>query len=661
MDKSGPSLIARALRRGDPPGTASLARGFRLGGWLVRPDLCMLEKDGQRTALEPKTMGVLLCLAEHAPGVVTREQFIDEVWNGRVVSDEVLSRAISLLRAQFADDAAEPRFIRTVPRVGYALVATVAGAGSPAPVPARVFTRRRFPIVAGAAGLVAALGLLSWLATRNGGPSGDANGPAGPVRLAVLPLEYLGTAQQDRYMADGLTEELTVSLSRVKGLRVVARNSSRAFGDRDADLGEVARRLGTTHLVTGSVRADGNRLRVTVHLSDSGSGTEMWAESYDRDLGDLFAVQGEIAAAVTRALRERLPAMPADPAAAAAQAALMQAPASADAYRWFLQGRQQLARRGDDGIRAAIALLEDSVAADPAFLRAQLALAYAHSLLANVAPAEAATALARADQVLATVARQTAMSGEIHAVRAALELERNRWMEAADAFRAALQATPDDTELRLLHSQMLGATGQRQAALDEARLALANDPLSPAVNLRLAVLLLWADQESEAARYLKVARDLGLAASAAPELSMLLQTRARRFDELRDALLQVQRRRGQASDWVPAVVAAIEDPRHGAAAGAAIDRAATARQLDELMHLGALVLVRQHGRALRLLQSRPTLRTLELEFLWSREAAHLRQQPGFSLVVTRFGLAAFWDQAGWPPECARAGESIRCS
>ncbi len=651
MDKSGTSHIARALGSNDSTGRPWLARGFRLGGWLVRPDLCTLQNAGQSVQLEPKTMGVLLCLAQHAPGVVTREQFINEVWNGRVVSDEVLSRAVSLLRSQFADDANEPRFIRTIPRVGYALVAAVEALELPIPV-----RHRRLAQGFGIAGVAVALGLAAWLVMRNGGQEGDAAGHAGPLRLAVLPLEYLGTAPDDRYIADGLTEELTVNLSHVNGLRVVARNSTQNLNSRDADLGEIARVLGTTHVVTGSVRADGARLRVTMHLSDSESGTELWAESYDRGLGDLFGVQAEIAAAVTEALRTHLPAG-ADPGQGSLPSA---GPANADAYRLFLQGRQQLARRGEDGVRAAITLLEQSVAADPAFLRAQLALAFACSLLADMAPVEAQAALARADQALAVVARQTAMSTEVHAVRAALELQRNHWIEADEAFRAALGASPDDTELRLLYSQMLGATGQGVGAWKEARLALANDPLSPAANLRLAVLHLWADQDKEAERYLALSRELGLTPTAAPELPMMILVRQRKFDELQKSLVAVQRRRGQPDDWVPVTVSAIRDPGRGAAAGTAIERAAATGQLDELMQLGALVLTQQNERALKFLLSRATLRTRELEFLLSHEAAGLRQLPRFSEVVTRFRLDAFWDRFGWPSQCQRTAGSISC-
>ena len=656
MDKSGISHIARVLRGERSSGKPSLARGFRLGAWQVRPDLCSLEKDGRSVQLEPKTMGVLLCLAQHAPQVVTREQFIEEVWNGRMVTDEVLSRAISLLRSQLEDDPHEPRFVRTIPRVGYALLATVATTGTTQSAVAGEPGSRRWPWAVAALVLAAVAGLGGWWATRN---VGDA--PAGEVRLAVLPLASLGAESSDSVLADGLTEELTISLSHVKGLRVVARNSAMRFRSDDADLLEVARALRATHIVTGSVRAAGDRVRVNLHLADSATGTEIWAESYDRDFGDLFGVQADISMAVAQALRERLPQSGATSAESTPDF-VEASPANPDAYRLYLQGRQQLGRRGEDELRSAIVLLEKAIESDPAFLRAHLALAWACTLLANVAPAEAANAVARADRALAAVARETAMSGDVHAVRAWLELERNHWIEAETAFRTALISTPDDTEMRLLHSQMLGALGKRDAANAEAHQALVNDPLSPTVYLRLAVLRLWSDDEREAAQLLAQARELDLAPSASPEVAMLLYVRQQKFEQLEAALREAQRRRGQSDDWVPVTLSAIQDRARGDAAEAAMERAAGAGQIDGLMHFGALVLAHRHERALQWLLARPILRTRELEFaLASREAAGMRRLPAFGQVVTQFGLDLYWDRDGWPPQCERTADKIVCS
>src|SRR5262245_19755304 len=482
MDKSAPGRIARMLRRDASSGKPSLAHGFRMGSWTVRPERCRLETEGRSVQLEPKAMGVLLCLAGHAPQVVTREQFIEAVWNGRIVTDEVLSRAISLLRSVLEDDAQDPRYIRTVPRVGYALVAPVVALApllSEASGGARA--SRRGWAVAGAIAAVAAL-VAAWYGWA------QRTAPRAPVRLAVLPLASMG----DATLADGLTEDLTVSLARVSGIRVVARNSALRFKSGDADLAEAADALGARHLLTGSVRAADGRVRVSVHLAEAASGTEIWADSYDRAVGELFGVQASIAESVARALRRG------EPGLAAAEAP----PSNPESYRLYLQGRQQLARRGEEGLRQAKALLEQSTAMDPGFLRGQMALAWACTLLANAAPADTANAIACADRALASVARGTAMSGEVQAVEAWLQLERNHWIEAEAAFQEGLAATPDDTEMRLLHSQMLGALGQASAAENEAEQALANDPLSPAAILRQSVLALWRNDERAAAEQL---------------------------------------------------------------------------------------------------------------------------------------------------------------
>lgn len=477
---------------------------------------------------------------------------------------------------------------------------------------------------------------------------GDRTAPLGTVRLAVLPLAGKGDAS----LADGLTEDLTVSLARVPGIRVVARNSALRFKSGDADLAEAAEALGASHLLTGSVRTADGRIRVSIHLAEAESGTEIWAESYDRTVDQLFGLQAGIAQSVAQALERS------DLAVAGTEAP----PANAEAYRLYLQGRQQLARRGEEGLHRARALLEQSVAVDPGFLRAQMALAWACTLLVNAVPAETADAAACADRALASVARDTAMSGEVHAVKAWLELDRNHWIDAETAFREGLAATPDDTEMRLLHSQMLGALGQVSAAEMEAEQALANDPLSPAAILRQAVLALWRNDDRTAADLLAKARELDLAPSAAPEVPLLLHVRSGQLDALGETLRGVQLRRGQSDAWVGAAIAALRDPSKGAAAETALERAAQAKQIDGLLHFGALVLGQRHERALRWLAERPRLRTRELEFaLRAREAAGLRRLPGFGDVVARFGIDRYWDRYGWPGQCVRAGEAITCT
>ena len=651
MSKGGSSHIARALRGENPAGTPSLARGFRLGEWLVRPDLCLLEAGELRIQLEPKTMGVLLCLAEHAPQVVTREQFIEAVWDGRIVTDEVLSRAISLLRSELEDDAQDPRYIRTVPRVGYALLVPVEPLAADMAEDAAPRRRRGWFWIFAAAG-VAALAVLSWWLLARDEPV------AAAARLAVLPLASPG-GQADASLAEGLTDELTTSLARVPGLRVVARNSALKFRSDTADLAEAAGALGATHLLTGSLRSSGERLRLNVRLADASTETEIWAESYERDDDALFDVQADIARAVAGSLQGRRAGRLGP--TGSANLPLDSPPASPETYRLYLQGRQQMARRGEENLEAAIGLLKRAVAADPGFLRARFALAWASTLLANASPAHSEAAAILVDRELASVSRETTTSWETHAARAWREMERNDWVAAETAFAAALAAAPHETELRLLHSQMRGALGDADAASAEAHAALMDDPLSPAATLRVAVVRLWADDEAEAARNYAEAQEQGLSPNASPELPMLLYLRRGRMDQLGKALQAVQQRRGQSEDWVRPVISAIGAPARGAAAEAALERAAAAGQVDALLHFGALVLTGRNERALQWLLARPRLRTRELEFtLRAREAAGLRRLPGFGEVATRFGLDAYWDQFGWPAACARLEVTITC-
>jgi hypothetical protein len=142
---------------------------------------------------------------------------------------------------------------------------------------------------------------------------------------------------------------------------------------------------------------------------------------------------------------------------------------------------------------------------------------------------------------------------------------------------------------------------------------------------------------------------------------MLLFARGGEIDALEQALRELQRRRGLSDDWVPATITALRDPAKGAAAEAALERAAAAKQIDGLMFYGALVLSQRYDRALRWLLGRPRIRAQELEFtLLSREAAGLRRLPDFHRVVTRFGLDDYWDRYGWPAQCGRSAGVIAC-
>jgi TolB-like protein len=206
-------------------------------------------------------MDVLTFLARERNAPVTRSEFLKEVWQGRVVTDEVLSRCISQLRARLDDDPRAPRFIETLPKIGYRL-------------------------------LIAAIPL-------------DANAPQ-PPSIAVLPFVNMSPDRENGYFADGVSEELLNTLAAIPGVRVAARMSSSLFKGSSETPTAIGRILGMNYLIEGSVRRSGEHARIAVHLIVVETGCRLCSWTFDRVLGDTLAVQEEIARLVAGGVRREL-------------------------------------------------------------------------------------------------------------------------------------------------------------------------------------------------------------------------------------------------------------------------------------------------------------------------------------------------------------------
>ena len=230
--------------------------------WLedveVRLDSNEIVVEGTVVRLKPKAMQVLQCLVSASGRVLTNSEILDQVWSNLIVSASVLTEAIHELRRAFRDESRKPRFIQTVPRRGYRMVAEI-----------------RF--------------------STGGNP-----------RVAVLPFASLSDDPEDRYFCDGLAEELINGLGRIREVEVVARTSSFRLAESEVNRQRLAGKLNATHLVSGSLRRIANRIRVVAYLIDSDAETEVWSAVFDRLLGDLITVQDEIASSIARAIAPQL-------------------------------------------------------------------------------------------------------------------------------------------------------------------------------------------------------------------------------------------------------------------------------------------------------------------------------------------------------------------
>lgn len=265
---------------------------WRFAGFEFDPDGPGLVHDGKPVALEPQALHLLSVLIENRDRIVTREELVDIVWNGRAITDAALSTRIRSLRRVFGDDRNAQEFIKTYPRRGFQFVARIETA---APVYSNR-TRTRGAWMPAWLVILAAGAITFWLAFA---PSNlDAPKPPDRPTVAVMPLRDLSPEPQARYWSDGLTSDLVSHLSRFSELFVISSASTSAYGDARIEPSRIAAELGITYLVNGTVLQDSTRLRVSVELLNARRGELLWAESFDRAQTDIFELQHSVSRAI---------------------------------------------------------------------------------------------------------------------------------------------------------------------------------------------------------------------------------------------------------------------------------------------------------------------------------------------------------------------------
>ena len=270
---------------------------LRVGEWCVNPASGQISKAGETARLEERSMRLLLCLVDHPGEVVSIDDLLAHVWAGVAVSPDSVYQAVASLRRQLGDDAKQPTYIATVPRLGYRMVAAVgpweenpADSTAAAPPPKLALRKTAIVAVCLAAALTVTAAFLVKVASQ-------------PQKsIAVLPFLDLTDKMAHEIFADGMTEELIDKLSKVPGLRVPAPRTSFLLKGKKMPIAEVARTLGVAYVLDGSIRKSGPRLRVAARLIRADSGYVVWSDTYDRPWDNLLQVQDDIAGEVTKAL-----------------------------------------------------------------------------------------------------------------------------------------------------------------------------------------------------------------------------------------------------------------------------------------------------------------------------------------------------------------------
>ena len=664
-----------------------LERGFRIGRWDVYPLRNVVSRADASLRLESKAIQVLMVLARRPGEVVTRRDLLEEVWQDRPVSDEVLSRCVSLLRSTLGDDPKDPAYIQTIPRIGYRLIAAVSPLGEhrddaaaapaaaaplepsppeipqastpPTAEPARGTGRPGLYLLLAAAIIALVVILLSpylsWLGEGRHDPATPA--ATHDDAIAVLPFRNLSADPDDEYFADGLTDELISRLSDLAGLKVIARTTALAYKGSAEDAREVGRRLGVTHLVTGTVKISAARLRVTAQLVETGRGIEVSSQAYDATIADAFSVQRDVSAAIVDAL---LPTLQAHGGGAQRRSATTTP--DARAYLLLLRARHLIKRREAESIRRAINLLDEAIALDPGQAQLYLALAKAYAVLPYYSGEPKEAMFARAERIIEAGRSGGAPIGDAaEGIAAFIALGRWQWLAADESFRKALAAAPSDADLYQWRSEFYASVGRMDLSLTHAIRASELDALSPVVNDRLAVAYLWLDEDERAQRLFEDASLMGFGPSANPGAYLISLLRAGHYERAGRLLHSIQAMLGGPTDWIEPLLAAQANPALRPGAVTALEQATATGGVEPRFLFGAWVYLDERERAMELAgQMLAARRPFDVEFLFARETGPLRGHPRFGELLATLGIDRYWDAAGWPAWCRRASAAISC-
>ncbi len=472
------------------PQSVERSHVLRFGAFQLDLRSAELSRDGIRFQLQEQPFELLKLLLERPGEVVTRQELRERLWPDRFVDFEhSLNAAVKRLREALDDPAEKPGFIETLPRRGYRFIAPVSdGAGTvpeltkPSATPAR-----RVSIVAltllGSLALAAGYFSLSRLASRP---------PEGRVLLAVLPFENMSRDPNQDYFSEGMTEEMMTRLGSLNPQRlgVISRTSALAYKRQGRPIEQLARELGVAYVLEGSVRQSGDQLRITARLIRTRDQSEVWAEQYERSVGEVLAIQGDVAQSVARAIHVTLTPQEQTRLAAARTIA-------PEAYAAYLRGLHQVNRYTDESPERALQEFEKAIALEPDYAPAYSGLSTTYAMLGNMPVRPPNEVYPKARTAVERALQLDPGLSEAHAARAWIHLL-YEWNPPAaiDGFRRAIAINPQGGAQHG-HAMALSALSRFDEAIAEIELARSLEPFSALVNGDVCLIYYFARRYDE--------------------------------------------------------------------------------------------------------------------------------------------------------------------
>ncbi|HWY70838.1 MAG TPA: winged helix-turn-helix domain-containing protein [Terriglobales bacterium] len=451
---------------------------FQIQEWVVSPKLNSLRNNGRMVHLEPKVMQVLVCLAK-SPDVVSKEKLMRTVWADTFVTDDVLTRSISELRKVFDDDKKNPRFIQTIPKGGYRLVAPVEEVKKPEPAevtpataaPKLLLPRSRQKIwLAAVAGLLVLLLATSYFIGRQNAPPSTSVGRA---MLAVLPFQNLSNDPGQDFFADGLTAEMISQFGRLPSdrLGVIAWASMARYKGTSKSEDQISSELGANYLLEGTVRRSGDQVRITAELIERGKRDHLWSNSYDGNLKDVLALQNRVAREIASEIRVQL--SPQEEARLS-----VASPVNSEGYDAYLKAKLRSEMPGKQTMQANMEHLRTAIRLNPGYAPPYVAMAVANRALASQGAADPKLSYAAARSLLVKALELDPDSSTAHRELGWVEWRYDwNFTEAEKEFRSAIQLNPNDASLRDIYALFLKSMGRFEDALAQSKQAVELSPM----------------------------------------------------------------------------------------------------------------------------------------------------------------------------------------
>jgi TolB-like protein/cytochrome c-type biogenesis protein CcmH/NrfG len=420
---------------------------FNFDDHILDTDLRELRQGGELVAMQPQVFDLLVHLLKHRDHVVSRDDLIELVWGGRIVSDSTLDSRINAVRNAVGDNGKEQKLIRTVPRKGLRFVGTVdeqSDSDPPAPTSSE--------------------------------HTGEQSRPPLPLpdrpAIAVLPFDNMSGDQEQEYFSDGISEDIITALSKLRWFFVIARNSSFTYKGKSVHMKQVAAELGVRYVLEGSVRKSGDRVRITAQLNDTATGSHIWAERYDRDLIDVFAVQDEITDAIVTAIEPQI-------YAAEDFRSRRKPPSSVDAWDLVMRALSHHWRVTRADSAAAQALLERAIAIDPNYGQALALYATNHMFGVHLGWVDLATAAPVAERAALAAIAADSEDAWAHTALGSVYFSTRRLDDSLAEFELALQLNPNFSLAQGYYGLALSYSGRWQDAYEATQRAIRQSPRDP--------------------------------------------------------------------------------------------------------------------------------------------------------------------------------------